>query len=49
MAKIIWKELSEDDRIFKTGFIISSPNIRHPVKFDRGSKKGVVAEKPDKG
>ncbi len=25
MAKIIWKELKEDDPIFKTGFIISNP------------------------
>ena len=28
MAKIIWKEPSEDDRIFKTGFVISSPNLQ---------------------
>ena len=25
MVKIIWKELKEDDPIFKTGFIISNP------------------------
>jgi hypothetical protein len=27
MAKIIWKELKEDDPIFKTGFIISNPKL----------------------
>jgi hypothetical protein len=28
MKKIIWKELKEDDFIFKQGFIISSHNKR---------------------
>ena len=28
MKKIIWKELKEDDPIFKQGFVISSNNIR---------------------
>ena len=28
MRKIIWKELKEDDPIFKQGFIISSNNKR---------------------
>ena len=28
MEKIIWKELSEDDRVFKKGFVISSPNLQ---------------------
>ena len=28
MKKIIWKELKEDDPIFKQGFIISSNNKR---------------------
>ena len=28
MKKIIWKELKEDDLIFKQGFIISSHNKR---------------------
>ena len=27
MVKIIWKELKEDDPIFKTGFIISNPKV----------------------
>ena len=27
MVKIIWKEPKEDDRIFKTGFIISNPKL----------------------
>ena len=49
MAKVIWKQASKDDPIYTGRFIISSPNKRHPVKFDRGSKKGVVAENHDKG
>ena len=28
MDNIIWKELSEDDPIFKTGFVLSSPNLQ---------------------
>ena len=28
MKKIIWKELKEDDPIFKQGFVISSNNRR---------------------
>ena len=28
MKKIIWKELKEDDPIFKQGFVISSNDIR---------------------
>ena len=28
MKKIIWKELKEDDPIFKQGFVISSNNKR---------------------
>jgi hypothetical protein len=28
MKKIIWKELKEDDPIFKQGFIISSHNTK---------------------
>ena len=28
MDNIIWKELSEDDLIFKTGFVLSSPNLQ---------------------
>ena len=29
MKKIIWKELKEDDPIFKQGFIISQPKIQN--------------------
>ena len=36
MVKIIWKELKEDDPIFKTGFIISNPKVNFNKK-----KKGV--------
>ena len=29
MKKIIWKELEEDDSIFKQGFVISQPKIQN--------------------
>ena len=32
MVKIIWKEPKEDDRIFKTGFIISNPKLNFNKK-----------------
>ena len=32
MVKIIWKELKEDDPIFKTGFIISNPKLNFNKK-----------------
>ena len=32
MVKIIWKEPKEDDRIFKTGFIISNPELNFNKK-----------------
>ena len=32
MVKIIWKELKEDDLIFKTGFIISNPKLNFNKK-----------------
>ena len=41
MKKIIWKELKEDDPIFKQGFIISSHNrkqidlVKIPKKMSR--------------
>ena len=44
MRKIIWKELKEDDPIFKQGFIISSNNKRQidlvkiPIKISRKEK-----------
>ncbi len=44
MKKIIWKELKEDDPIFKQGFIISSNNKRQidlvkiPKKMSRTEK-----------
>ena len=44
MKKIIWKELKEDDPIFKQGFIISSNNKRQidlvkiPKKMSRKEK-----------
>ena len=38
MVKIIWKELKEDDPIFKTGFIISNPKLNFNKKR-KGDKK----------
>ena len=44
MKKIIWKELKEDDPIFKQGFIISSHNrkqidlVKIPKKKSRKEK-----------
>ena len=38
MVKIIWKELKEDDLIFKTGFIISNPKLNFNKKL-KGDKK----------
>ena len=38
MVKIIWKELKEDDPIFKTGFIISNPKLNYNAK-SKGDKK----------
>ena len=38
MVKIIWKELKEDDPIFKTGFIISSLKLNFNKKR-KGEKK----------
>ena len=42
--KIIWKELKEDDRVFKQGFVISSPKVQKidlvkiPKKMSRKEK-----------
>ena len=38
MVKIIWKELKEDDPIFKTGFIISNQKLNFNKKR-KGEKK----------
>ena len=38
MVKIIWKELKDDDPIFKTGFIISNPKLNFNKKR-KGDKK----------
>ena len=38
MVKIIWKELKEDDPIFRTGFIISNPKLNFNKKR-KGDKK----------
>ena len=38
MVKIIWKEIKEDDPIFKTGFIISNPKLNFNKKR-KGKKK----------
>ena len=44
MKKIIWKELKEDDPIFKQGFIISSHN-RRQINLDKIPKKMSRKEK----
>ena len=38
MVKIIWKELKEDDPIFRTGFIISNSKLNFNKKR-KGDKK----------
>ena len=44
MKKIIWKELKEDDPIFKQGFIISSDNKRQ-IDLVKIPKKMSMKEK----
>ena len=38
VVKIIWKELKEDDPIFKTGFIVSNPKVSLKKKRKRAKK-----------
>ena len=38
MKKIIWKELKEDDPIFKEGFIVSSHNRKHKDYIEHREK-----------
>ena len=51
MKKIIWKELKEDDPIFKQGFVISSNNKRHvdlvkiPKKMSRKEKFAKISNR----
>ena len=49
--KIKWIELTEDDPIFKRGFVISSPNIRSSKKkevHNNKKKKEIKAKGPNK-
>ena len=39
MDKIIWKELSEDDRVFNKGFVISSPKLRTDINKPKTNKE----------
>ena len=39
MEKIIWKELSEDDRVFNKGFVISSPKHRTDINKPKTNKE----------
>ena len=39
MDKIIWKELSEDDRMFKKGFVISSPKLSRDINNTKTNKE----------
>ena len=41
MVKIIWKELKEDDPIFKTGFIISNPKLNFNKKKEERIKENL--------
>ena len=43
MGKIIWNEPKEDDRIFKTGFIISNPKVTFYKKNRFGRVRGAFA------
>ena len=47
--KIKWIELTEDDPIFKRGFVISSPNIRSFKKeVHKNKKRKEIKTKPPK-
>ena len=48
--KVKWIELTEDDPIFRSGFIISSPNIRIPKKkfSDDKQKKQIKIKRQNK-
>ena len=48
--KVKWVELTEDDPIFRSGFIISSPNIRIPKKqvADDKQKKEIRSKRQNK-
>ena len=39
MAKIIWKDLKQDDPVCKTGFIISNPKVYSNKKDRKRDKK----------
>ena len=43
--KVKWVELTENDPIFRSGFIISSPNIRIPKKRVPDDKKKEIIQK----
>ena len=48
--KVKWVELTEDDPIFRSGFIISSPFIRTPKKQvpDDKQKKDIKTKRQNK-
>ena len=47
--KIKWVELTEDDPIFKRGFVISSPNIRSlKIEVHENKKKKEIKTKTPK-
>ncbi len=47
--KIKWLELTEDDPIFKRGFVISSPNIRSlKIEVHENKKKKEIKTKTPK-
>ena len=47
MAEIIWKEPSEDDRIFKQGWVLSNPKLKVQPKQAKNKPKP-QQEKKDK-
>ena len=47
MAKIKWKKLKKNDRVFQQGFIISSPNrFKDQRKIQDNSKKELLFLEP---
>ena len=42
MENIIWKELSEDDPIFKNGFVLSSENMQTGLNHTKNEIKVAI-------
>ena len=48
MAKGIVRQATKDDPIYTGRFIISSPNIRHPVTSDKTDDQTTTVKKEEK-